>query len=591
MTIRPCNEFIDCECSDNPFINTSAEAPDPNLFFARRYFPNIPSLNVDDSWYQRSTCLGVCESAISQQDADDCALRDSQLCTWNPVQPPLTLLSDDSPAVPRTNIFGNSAVSCTAPCPDGSVSTFTVPANTFYGLTQQEADALAQSVCDYRALVNRMCSSQPTVCDVTITSVMPPSFCIDAAPGDSVAMGVTFDYTGSTNPTFLWTLDGIPLTQTENPSLAISPVLPQDVGVYRLAIIVPGCPPVLSPPITLSVSDHVAVPDDFDITADQPWEEFSVDAGPGGGIDQPWTEFVSSLGFCNPTGLFQYTWPDQPDHPPGVYHWTYVSGFYQITVSSCPNPGDLEGVVYLGEIWDDNFNYDTPLPCDSFQNIVDCMSQTPFAACAGSGTGGCEPTLTDMDAFFAVFFNTPGFEYRWVHSGTSVGVGTHTNTGGDFRYILNDSQLGKDFINSPGPGFDPTWQVLQVSGLKPMPRKLAITDYNTIKSQFSDQAAVNAWNGQLNTRPTYTSTMVFWQDPPAGAFGGAVASYITNHPTSPNGKGWKLEILNAALVPIWTGLKGFGETGIGVYTRSAGTGPGCIALENNSDRIWNPDDL
>lgn len=256
MTIRPCDEFIDCECSDNPFINTSAEAPDPNLFFARRYFPNIPSLNVDDSWYQRATCLGTCFSEESQQDADDCAQRDSQLCAWSVVQPPLVLLPDDPTAIPRSQIFGNAAVSCTSPCPVGPPFVFTVPANTFYGLTQQEADALAQSVCDYRALVFRMCSTippEPPVCDVTITSVMPPSQYQYAFEGESVAFGVTFDYTGMTNPTFLWLKDGIPYTQTQNPSLTFSPVLAMDEGLYRLAIIVPMCPTVFSPVFELIV--------------------------------------------------------------------------------------------------------------------------------------------------------------------------------------------------------------------------------------------------------------------------------------------------------------------------------------------------
>jgi len=267
MTIRPCNEFIDCECSDNPFINTSAERPDPNLFFARRYFPNNPSLNENDTWYERLSCLGTCFSQVSQLDAEDCALRNAQLCTWTPVQPPLTLLSDDPTSIPRSNIFGNAAVSCTSPCADGSVSSFTVPPNTFYGLTQQEADALAQSVCDYRALVNRMCSNvppEPPVCDVTITSVMPPSGYQYANEGESVAFGVTFDFTGMTNPTFLWLKDGFPLTQTENPSLAISPVIAGDTGIYQLVIIVPNCPPVLSPIFELIVcvpSTGVPAPD------------------------------------------------------------------------------------------------------------------------------------------------------------------------------------------------------------------------------------------------------------------------------------------------------------------------------------------
>jgi len=596
MTIRPCNEFIDCECSDNPFINTSAEAPDPNLFFARRYFPNIPSLNENDSWYERSSCLGTCFSEISQQDAEDCSLRNAQLCTWNPVQPPLTFLSDDPTSVPRSNIFGNAATSCSTPCPTGPDFVFTVPANTFYALTQQEANALAQSVCEYRALVFRMCQNippEPPVCDVTITSVMPPSMCVDAAVGESAAFGVTFDYTGMTNPTFLWLKDGIPLTQTQNPSLTISPVLPFDEGVYQLAIMVPHCPTVLSPPITLSVSDHVAVPANFDISAEQNWEEFTAYGGAffGDTASQPWTEFVSSLGFCNPTGLFEFSWPNMADHPPGQYHISYVQGFWLTNAPPpCAPATPDKGTVVLTAIWDDNFNYDTPNPCDSFQSLVNGMRQEPFNG-PGLGTGftDCGNGIGDLQSRFDTFFNTPGAQIRWVDNLNSGS--THDNDGGDLRYVIDGNSTDLTGIASPGPGLDPIWQVIQINGLNPMPRKLKITDYNSIKSQFSDQAAMNAWNGQLNTRSTYTSTMVFWQDPPAGAFGGAQATYITNHPTAPGGRGWKLEIFNAALVPIWTGLKGFGETGIGVYTRNSASGPGCVALEDSSDQIWNPNDL
>jgi len=264
MTIRPCKEFIDCECSDNPFINTSAERPDPNLFFARAYYANNPALNVDDSWYERLSCLGTCFSEESQTDADDCAERNAQLCTWTVVQPPLTILSDDASTVPRTNIFGNAAVSCSSPCPEGPAFVFTVPANTFYALTQQEADALAQSVCDYRALVFRMCQNippEPPVCDVTITSVMPPSLYQYVNQGDSAAMGVTFNYSGTVPPSFLWYKDGVPYVTTMNPSLTLADAQSFDSGTYQLHILVPHCTPVLSPEFELIVcAPSVGVP-------------------------------------------------------------------------------------------------------------------------------------------------------------------------------------------------------------------------------------------------------------------------------------------------------------------------------------------
>jgi len=322
MTIRPCNEFIDCECSDNPFINTSAEAPDPNLFFARKYYANNPSLNENDSWYERSSCLGTCFSEVSQQDAEDCALRNAQLCTWDPVRPELTLLSDDPPSTPRSNIFGNAAVSCSSPCPTGPDFTFTVPANTFYALTQQEADAIAQSICDYRALVFRMCSGvppEPPICDVTITSVMPPTFTQDAEVGDSVAMGVTFNYTGTESAVFLWYKDGVPYVTTQNPSLTLDDVQTFDAGVYQLHILIPHCPPVLSPNLTLNVlscsQTGSPIPDPL----------FDIDQTP-----QDLGSFVTPPNTSVPVGSF----------PPGSFEITYEEGAYGHTLGTNPCPLD-----------------------------------------------------------------------------------------------------------------------------------------------------------------------------------------------------------------------------------------------------------
>jgi hypothetical protein len=44
---------------------------------------------------------------------------------------------------------------------------------------------------------------------------------------------------------------------------------------------------------------------------------------------------------------------------------------------------------------------------------------------------------------------------------------------------------------------------------------------------------------------------------------------------------------------VWRGFKAVGETGIGNYIidNTAPAGPSCVALEDNSDKIWNPDDL
>lgn len=443
MTIRPCNEFIDCECSDNPFINTSAEAPDPNLFFARAYYPNNPALNSDDTWYDRLSCLGICYSDVSQIDADDCALRDAQLCTWSQVQPPLTLLSDDPSSIPRSNIFGNAVVSCSATCPAGPPSVFTVPENTFYALTQQEANALAQSVCDYRALVNRMCSGippEPPVCDVVITSVMPPSLMQEAEVGDSVAFGVTFNYTGMSTPVFQWLKDGIPLTQTENPSLAISPVVAGDAGFYRLAIVVPHCPTVLSPNIELIVNpcsqSGPAIPDPL----------FSNDPTP---VDLG--SFVTPPNVDVPVGNF----------PPGTFTVTYEHGAY----------GHILGV--------------NPCPLNPFAYHQGLNS---FVASGFSGT-----LLPWFGNFCA---NTVGEIETQINSGGGPLDQDIEHDGGDvqFHSINQDGVAGAP---------NPTWGVVYTpSPAPPAANEYQIDDLATVgpglvNPSWTDDPLLTPWNGRF----------------------------------------------------------------------------------------------
>lgn len=447
MTIRPCNEFIDCECSDNPFINTSAEAPDPNLFFARRYFPNIPSLNVDDSWYQRAGCLGVCRSDESQQEADDCALRDSQLCTWSQVQPPLTLLSEDPSSVPRSNIFGNTAVSCSSLCPNGPPFVFTVPANTFYGLTQQEADALAQSVCEYRALLFRICQGippEPPVCDVTITSVMPSSLVQESEVGDSVAFGVTFDYTGMQNPTFLWLKDGFPLTQTENPSLAISPVIAEDAGFYRLAIIVPNCPTVVSPPIELIVNpcsqSGSPIPDPL----------FSNDQTP---IDLG--SFVTPPGADVSVG----SWP------PGSFEITYEEGSYGKNLGE--NPCPMNAFIYSGG-----------------NNI--------FVASGFSGT---------LLSLFGSACGNSSAEIQTAIFASGVPLDTTVDHDGGFAMF---TQPGTGALNGAP---NPTWGVIYTpSPAPPAAQEYEIDDFSTVSPglvnpSWTDDPMLAPWNGRFGNNP------------------------------------------------------------------------------------------
>lgn len=155
---QPCFSRVICQCAeDNPFANLSAELPDVDRFFALFHFAGDPPLG--DSFSQAS-CLTVCESAISQEDADLCALRQAQQCVWdNPGfggdwRTPPTIQRPNGSAV---QIFSNRAQSCTTTCPDGSPFTFTVAAGRILALSQAQADFLAYSYACRQAERTRIC--------------------------------------------------------------------------------------------------------------------------------------------------------------------------------------------------------------------------------------------------------------------------------------------------------------------------------------------------------------------------------------------------------------------------------------------------
>jgi hypothetical protein len=140
-------------CADNtPFANFSAEAPDFDRFFSVFTFEDSPPLG--DLFFQIG-CRVVCYSAISQADADLCALRAAQQCLWP------TWSTPPSPQHPRGQqriIFSNSEQDCVTSCANNSF-TFTVPAGTFFGLTQAQADDNAFQYACKQAQAHRICFS------------------------------------------------------------------------------------------------------------------------------------------------------------------------------------------------------------------------------------------------------------------------------------------------------------------------------------------------------------------------------------------------------------------------------------------------
>lgn len=104
----PCPNPINCEGTDNPLANLSAEKPDRRHFFGYSFFPD---LNV------------LCD-VDTQELADICSAPIPQ----NPPQP---------------IIYSSNAQSCTLDCGDGHSETYTVAAGTFVALDQAAADAQA----------------------------------------------------------------------------------------------------------------------------------------------------------------------------------------------------------------------------------------------------------------------------------------------------------------------------------------------------------------------------------------------------------------------------------------------------------------
>lgn len=150
MPTIPCKIAVnECPpCADNtPFANLSAEAPDFDRFFSVFSFEDSPPLG---DLFGQTGCKVVCYSRTSQAEADLCALRSAQLCTWP---------TYNTPSGGTVPIFSNAAQSCPATCPDGTSQTYTVAAGKILGRSQAEANALALAYACRMAQERLICLS------------------------------------------------------------------------------------------------------------------------------------------------------------------------------------------------------------------------------------------------------------------------------------------------------------------------------------------------------------------------------------------------------------------------------------------------
>ncbi len=167
-----CPSKVDCGVAgdlgqDLPSANFSSELPDRDVDVGINFgfawiFPPIGS-----NW-QKSHCLGVCVSTVSQAEADICAALQELICTidtWGtcPTCDDVNERNGTSgpPIIPVTsvpqNVFYNTDQFCTTFCPDGTPFTWGINAGVVAMPSQALANSIANSLACNLSVQNRFC--------------------------------------------------------------------------------------------------------------------------------------------------------------------------------------------------------------------------------------------------------------------------------------------------------------------------------------------------------------------------------------------------------------------------------------------------
>lgn len=166
---RPCPNRTTCpavtrlvgqgvvEDPDSPLYNFSSEAPDPINYLGVFHYDTFPPPDTPYQWGQihRGT-TGGSWSGTSQQQANDNARNDVNNEGNNNRQSPPGSPYTAGPTGEPTDLVGNEEITCGVPCADGT-GTYTLPADTITAKTQEEANILAQSICNERAGESPFC--------------------------------------------------------------------------------------------------------------------------------------------------------------------------------------------------------------------------------------------------------------------------------------------------------------------------------------------------------------------------------------------------------------------------------------------------
>lgn len=150
MPVIPCPNKITCPGSDSPITNYSSEALDL-LLFRGIGFPYLPPDIPFDVFWWAMGCLSLCESAVSQQDADACAAQQAFRCVHTRPSLPRT--------TPEEELFANNAVGCSSTCPDGLTFSYVTPPGKYTSTSQVLADRLAAVEACQFAVLAKICLS------------------------------------------------------------------------------------------------------------------------------------------------------------------------------------------------------------------------------------------------------------------------------------------------------------------------------------------------------------------------------------------------------------------------------------------------
>lgn len=194
----PCPVYVPC-LGDDVYANLTTESPDAPTFLGRWDNPIIPP--IGGKTWSTNGCVGTCQSSLSQEEADQCAANQQWLCDQegggcSPPCPPVS---------PR--VFFSQPQTYQVACPDGSLSSYTTPAEYVTAGSVEEANRIAASRAQEFARNRRICLS-----DLSQTLLCSGSDYIGTIDATCVSTPVVFSLVAGALPTGL-TLETIAVRQ------------------------------------------------------------------------------------------------------------------------------------------------------------------------------------------------------------------------------------------------------------------------------------------------------------------------------------------------------------------------------------------